>query len=367
MTGKQGIRALLFLAILIGALWVIDANLRFAPEVQSVLIDQRFKEMYTDTENTWDGVILGSSNADRAWAAPLAYKEYGMALYPMTVDGGPFVLIPNVLGEVLKRQELSFAVVELHGLSTDNITPDPSRIRYVTDRMKRSANWLDAVNTGMDYLEAYGAENIPGGDADTLRLSYYFPLIQFHVRTTADELTMADFVTGNTEMKGVFDAKWSYISRQEEPEPDEHYPEATQQQKMLIDRLLAYGSEKGIRLLFFNVATDLSDESTESINAAVAYLREKGCSVLNMNEADALEKCGLDGDSDFYDKNHLNALGARKFTLFLSKWIREQVQVPDHRGDERYQSWEDAADYYDSWYQETLKKAEEWKAENRGQ
>jgi hypothetical protein len=223
--------------------------------------------------------------------------------------------------------------------------------------LKRSANWLNAINTGMEYLEAYGADSIPNGDASLLRLSYYFPLIQFHTRVTQDTLTWEDFFKGETKMKGVFDAKWSYISRQEEPKAITGYPEATDQQKMLIDALLDYGEENGIQLLFFNVATDLDEDVEESINAAVAYLREKGCSVLNMNEAETLEACGLDGTTDFYDENHLNALGAHKFTPFLADWIKSQVEVEDHRGDETYQSWEDAVQYYNDWYQQALVEA----------
>lgn len=339
-------------------MWWLDANIRYAPLDKSLLIDQRFHEMYTDTENTWDGVLLGSSNGDRAWAAPLAYETYGMTMFPMTLDGNPFVLIPNELKEVLKRQNISFAVIELHGLSDENIDPATTRIRYVTDRMKRSLNWLDAVDTGLEYLEAYGADTIPGGDINMLRLSLYFPLIQFHSRLMTEDLTKEDFIVGNTKMKGVFDAKWAAITRQVELKAVEQYPEATQRQKELLDAVFDCGEENGVRLLFLNVATAREEETEASVNGAVRYVKENGYSVLDLNDAQTLEASGLDGDKDFYDTNHLNARGAHKFTLFVSEWIREQLEVPDHRGDEVYQSWEDAAEYYNGWYEGILEKLE---------
>jgi hypothetical protein len=360
MTKKQGIRAVIFLAVLIGLLWWIDKTLRFEATKANLLITRRFNEMYTDTEDTWDGILLGTSDVDRAWAAPLAYEEYGMTAYPMSTDAGPFVLIPNLIEEVLKRQDLSFVVVELHGVSDENLDTDSVKIRRVTDNMRRSANWLDTISTGIEYLEQYSPEMIPYGDSALLRLSYYFPLIQFHSRLMTDSFSWKDIDPGTTKMKGVFTAVSCYQTRRVSLTAQETYPDIQPRQQELIDAVIDCAEEHGLQLLFLNVATDLSETTQSSIAAAVRYVQEQGYPVLDLGSAEVLSASGLDGESDFFDESHLNALGAHKFTPFLAQWIEEQVELSDHRGDERYQSWEDAAENYNEWYEEALVHIRKW-------
>ena len=48
-------------------------------------------------------------------------------------------------------------------------------------------------------------------------------------------------------------------------------------------------------------------------------------------------------DDDFHDDSHLNADGARKFTHAFVKMLYEYVDLPDHRGDPRFKSWDVAA------------------------
>lgn len=359
MTKKQGIRAVIFLAILIGILWWIDATLRFEANRANLLMTRRFDEMYTDTKNTWDGILVGSSNADRAWAAPLAYEEYGMTMYPMSTDGGPFVLLPNVIEEVLKRQDLSFVVVELHGLSDENINTNPVKVRRVTDNMRRSANWANTISRGMEYMEKYSPETM-ASDPGTLRLSYYFPIMQFHSRLMTDNFVLRDFVTGTTKMKGVYTAVQHYKTNRVNIVPHETYPEATDRQKELLNQLFLCAEKYGVKLLFLNVPTDLDESLETSINAAVRYVEEKGYPVLDCNDAQVLAESGMDGEEDFFDENHMNAKGANKFTRFLASWLKENLELEDHRGDGRYQSWEDAAEFYDDWYETSLVDIEKW-------
>lgn len=359
MTKKQGIRAVLFLALLIGILWWIDATLRFDPSTANLMMTRRFNEMYTDTENTWDGVLVGSSNADRAWAAPLAYEQYGMTMYPMSTDGDPFVLIPNIIEEVLKRQDLSFVVVELHGLSDENINTNPIKVRRVTDNMRRSANWADTISTAMDYMETYSPESL-ASEPGTLRMSYYFPIMQFHSRLMTGNLSKGDFNPGTTKMKGVYSAVQHKKTNRVNIVPHENYPEATDRQKELLDAVIFCAEKNGLKLFFLNVPTDLDESLESSINAAVRYVQEKGYPVLDCNDAQVLADSGIDGEEDFFDENHMNAKGAHKFTGFLASWLQENMELEDHRGDERYQSWDNAVDFYNNWYEKSLVDIKKW-------
>lgn len=366
MTKRQGARAVFFLIILLGIIGGLDLASRISMDPSNIHITRRINEMYTDTADTWDGILLGTSYTDRAWAAPAAWEEYGMAVYPMSTDSQPFVLIPNMIEEVLKYQDISFAVVELHGLTSEAVYTDAAKLHRVTDNLKRSSNWINSIENGLAFVEKWNPEAKGEDSLSTLRLSFYFPLLQFHTRLTEENFSILRFPEENkTAMKGVYEAEPSMKTTRISLTAHDTCPEASDQQKELLDAVMECGKENNIALLFVNLATEESREQyQEELNGAVGYVREKGYPVLNLNEAGVLEESGIDEDTDYYDTGHMNALGAHKFTSFLAGWISGQAEVEDHRGDSRYQSWEDAAEYYDGWYQETLNKIEKWKAEN---
>lgn len=353
MTKKQGVRAVVFLAVLIGIVLCLDGVSRLSPD--SAHISRRFRELYTDAADTWDGILLGTSYTDRAWAAPVAWEEQGMAVYPMSTDGQPFVLIPDIIEEVLKYQDISFAVVELHGLTSEALYTDAAKIHRVTDNMKWSSNRAQAIERALSFMSEWSPEALGSDSVGMLRLSCYLPLIQFHSKLTEEGMDSLVLRLGETKQKGTYEAEQSVKTGEIHLAAHENCPKITEPQKELMDAVFACARENGIRLLFLNLATEQSQESyQEELNAAARYARENGYPVLNCNDEEVMVRSGIDENTDYYDTGHMNALGAHKFTGFVASWITENLELEDHRGDNRYQSWEDAADYYDNWYQNAL-------------
>ena len=52
------------------------------------------------------------------------------------------------------------------------------------------------------------------------------------------------------------------------------------------------------------------------------------------------DKIGLDFSTDFYEKSHLNYLGAEKYTRYLGSEIKTRYYISDHRGEKGYEAWE---------------------------
>ena len=73
----------------------------------------------------------------------------------------------------------------------------------------------------------------------------------------------------------------------------------------------------------------------------------------------------MDGSADFYDDEHMNTRGARIYTHYFAGYLKELLDLEDHRGDERYQSWEDAAKTYDAFYEDAMIKIEKRKAKRK--
>ena len=99
----------------------------------------------------------------------------------------------------------------------------------------------------------------------------------------------------------------------------------------------------------------LNQEPNE--DATAEYVEERGYPVLNFNDPEVLEESGMDG-TDFMDTKHLNAKGARTFSEYFSDFLYETLaadtEVQDHRGEEGYESWDEALENYEVFYEETL-------------
>ena len=50
---------------------------------------------------------------------------------------------------------------------------------------------------------------------------------------------------------------------------------------------------------------------------------------------------GIDRATDYYNSKHVNYLGAKKYTAYLTAYIKENYDLPDHRGDKTYSLWEE--------------------------
>lgn len=359
MTKRQGIRAILFLIVLSAVLWTAGSVIGLPKDADISLITRRFNELRTDEKNTWDGIFIGTSMADRAWAAPVAWEEYGMAVYPMATDGQPFVLSTAVIEEVRKYQDISFVMVELHGTRPATLKANDGRMRKVTQHLSVSMNRFNAITKTLEHMDKW----YPGyyDDSAINRLSYYIPLIKFHKRVTSDQFYLRDIYAGVSELKGVYEAARHVAATQVKVSASDAYTELGEEPRELLNELFAYAEEAGIQLIFINTPDAMSEEVKGYVNGAVKYVEDHGYPVLNFYDEEVLEASGINGQDDFIDKKHLNTAGAVKFTDYVGDWLKEIIDIPDHRGDEKYESWDEAVENFKVFYEEFLVGRDAWK------
>lgn len=75
------------------------------------------------------------------------------------------------------------------------------------------------------------------------------------------------------------------------------------------------------------------------------------------------DEIGIDLNTDFRDETHLNILGARKITRYFGPYLKEIVDLEDHRGDSKYSLWEESDFDYAVFEEETIensKKENNW-------
>lgn len=111
--------------------------------------------------------------------------------------------------------------------------------------------------------------------------------------------------------------------------------------------LLEYVSSQDVSILLVESPFVPLENDVEEMNTLLQLAEEYHVPVLNTNEY--TEEMGLDYRTDFYDTNHVNILGAEKYTKFMAEYLAENYDLPDHRNDDQYaEKWGSAYTNYET-------------------
>lgn len=103
--------------------------------------------------------------------------------------------------------------------------------------------------------------------------------------------------------------------------------------------LLQFAKEQNIPLLLVSSPYIINEKDADEIYTLQKIAEEYGIPYLNTNTQEAWDEMGLDLMADFCNSNHLNTIGDQKYTEYVSNYLVENYDLPDHRGDDRYSSW----------------------------
>lgn len=343
-----------------------------------------FNAFYAQKENTIDVVYLGTSATNRYFIGPLAYEESGLAEFDLAAMGLPLIFVQNLIEEVEKTQDPELYIIELRGIlkSSDDVTD--AHIRRITDSMKASSNKYEMIKMALDYVNAdddadsdgadsgagtdstasdtdSSADNtasdtgqtlMTGGSIDDGLLDYYVPIIKYHDRITAGNLTPKDFLLwrSKNQTKGyVTGPNTLTCAPQSEPVYSDETGELNADAEETLTKLLDYcdSLDDDKQVLFVLSPYSMKSGQAEVFNAAAEMVQSRGYDVLNCNQKEITEEIGLDWEKDFYNSKHVNYLGAEKYTKYLNNYLSEHYDLPDRRGDSKYRSWEKAYECYE--------------------
>ncbi|MCQ4635260.1 hypothetical protein NE619_00755 [Anaerovorax odorimutans] len=351
MTKRDGVRSIIFLLICLIAFVGLNKSFSLSQSDENRRVLNTF---YAEKENSLDGIYLGSSAANRFWNAPLAYNETGIAVFDLATSGQPMVLYKYLIEEAEKTQDPKVYIMELREVTESLDKIEEVGIRRATDSMHFNLNRIKAINAAVDYAEGWD------NGVDTEKLNYYFPIIKYHGRWQGGDLTTKDLLQLNRmqETKGFFVSKAR--SLKQEPQKPPVYTTQTEplykEAEELLNDLMDYCDTLDAEVLFvFSPYSEQVAEEVGRINQTVKLVQERGYEVINFNTKEMNEELGIDWSKDCYDPRHLNMLGSEKYTKYLAEYLAEHYDLPDHRGDKDYESWDEAYDFY-----------AEFEAKNRG-
>ena len=320
----------IFLAILIKIFFNISYLFRPISRYRSNIVG-----FYAEKSNTLDIVLIGGSSVYVFWAPYEAWNDHGITSYDLSTDAMSPALLKGLLEESSKTQKPQLYVIDLRALEirdiSENYFSEPY-LRMVTDSMRYSHTRTETIRYAFEYEMPTNKYN----------LSNYFDICMYH--TNWNTLSMDNFLYAENNIENEFKGfkmittalhqrlektDFSYIT---------HEIPLSEESDQILQELLEYCQEKNFNVLFtYSPMLRNSESQKARCNYIERIVNTYGFAFIDSN--DYYTEMALDFDHDFYNEDHVNLYGALKYTKFLSSYIIENYDMPDHRDDIAYNTW----------------------------
>ena len=311
---------------------------------------QTFKAFYAEKDDTIDVMYLGTSASNRYFVNPLAYEETGMTCFTIATMGMPMFFVPDLIQEVQKTQDPKLYIIELRWVLKDREDITDAHIRRVTDNLRYSAIKKDALETAFAAMD--GSKGKLGDITDNM-LDYYIPVVKYHGRLAQGNMSPGDFKLTATK-----NATKGYVMTFNTTKQVNQYPGKVSERRApmsdiaqdaltaTLDACDKITKNSDAEVLFVLSPYCCLKGQKPVFNTAFDMVRDRGYTVLDFNTPQMYDEVGLDFDTDYYNSKHVNFLGAEKYTRYLTDYLQKHYEIPDHRGETGYESWDKAYDAY---------------------
>ena len=105
---------------------------------------------------------------------------------------------------------------------------------------------------------------------------------------------------------------------------------------------------RGIPLCLVLTPSCQANSDQPHINYIESIANEYGLSLLNFNTM--ADELGITANDFWFDGNHITTNASRKISAYLAERLVDQYGLEDHRGDDRFRSWDDFMHYQQNVY-----------------
>lgn len=336
---RKAVRAVVFFIILAGLVMVLN-NLTLNRRSEGCI---QLSEFYEMEEDSIDLLCIGSSHIYYGINTCRLYDEYGIASYLLASPGQPVWLSYYLLEEALKTQEPELVLFDIGTLYRKEEDFGAYSWETLISMKPSYTKWkaIQAVNQYQECVDAVGA---------FLSFPYY------HTRYAA--LTSEDFENTQEIRYHGYKPDFTVITEKElkkwegavqgitdtlvYPKGEKPITERTEEH---LRKLIDLCQEKDIPLLLVNAPyANEVDEKREADAYISRIAQEYGVPLIYGNNF--RQEMQIDFAADLLDASHLNYYGSVKYTDYLAAWIDENCSLPDRRGNEGYQSWQEASELF---------------------
>lgn len=289
--------------------------------------------LYMQPRDTVDVLVTGSSVAYSGCNTNVLWRAFGIASYNLCGAEQPFWETYYLLREALTLQRPKLIVLDAKAATYPKNYSTRARTIQHTFGILHPLRRAEAI---------FGCQEDP-----RTALSFVLAYPQVHNRYT--KLAGEDFIwPPSNQQRG---STWKGYIETDQVEPHVRAFGYVSYQQKLADR-----AEEYVRKIFELaqaedipiVVTAFPSPNYDSDAAYYASLwqlaEEYGVPYINYNET--FYNIGLDYSVDFADWEHLNVRGSIKMSFRLGDDLRKYYQMPDHRGDPAYASYDACAEQW---------------------
>ncbi len=319
--------------IRIGFVLLFIVTLIFLNRLLSIKTEHGIKQaqaLYYQPRESVDVVMMGSSHIHCDINTGLLWEKYGISAYDYSAAEQPLWITYYYLKEFCKYQSPKVVVLDLYS---------PARFKedYQYD-------WIADNLYGMRF--SINKLQMLWDSVEKNRISDYFPAF-FHYHSRYKDLKEEDFkavLAWEGELAS-FKGYTPYLNVEPQIEPElkeEHSGGLTVKSEVYLIKIIEYAKKNDIEL-FLIVTPYITTDEDETVYNRIKEIAQQYGLQFNSTNYD-YDEIGLDFEKDFNDYSHLNYWGSCKFTDYLGKQLLERYEIPDRRGEEGFESWDENAE-----------------------
>ena len=320
---KRIISIFVFLTILASLLYYINGVLLIKRN-DGITPMQNF---YVQEENTIDVLLLGSSHTGMNLDTEVLWNEYGISSYALWGSMQPFWNTYYFLMEALKTQTPKVIIMDVYAATFDFEYSDEARQLTNVGGMNLSLNKWNAIKASAPRERWFD-------------LLTGFPL--YHSRY--NEITQDDFQHFPWSENLIDNKGTSYrygiaenFSLENASLITERKPILEKEETYLL-KIIQLSREKNIPLVLVTTPTVSRIDEQPYYNYIQDIAERYDVEYYNFNLMDS--ETGFNSNDFWTDGSHINTNGSRKITSYLGNLLQMKYEVPDHRGEAEYISWE---------------------------
>ena len=308
---------------------------------------QRLRAFYMEDRDSLDVVVIGSSEVKLGYSAPEVYRTTKVTSYPYCFSVNPVPLWTYEMKDIQKRQHPDVLVVEINGAvyQKDKHIHSKGAFYKLADSMPLSPNKIRMASRE--------------GDSDLL--SCLFPIIRYHGDWTEigksddyKDIMMLDR-HGHAILRGTQSPLYQAKIPDKKPYPDDkETAKMNDDAEEALKDFLKDCKSSGIENILFVQFPHLtiykkSYNRHKRYNRAAEIIADAGYEYVDFSAMK--DEIGLDPQTDFYDSEHMNAGGQKKFSDFMGRYIRDKYGLaPSKLSQKQQQQWDESVDYIERYY-----------------
>ncbi len=332
------------------------------------------KGFYTEPKDSLDVVLIGASEIYTGYSPTEAWKEHGYTSYDLASPGLPGTMYKSMLKEVLRKQKPKVVVFEFNGfLYEEEYFQRSGNLHNYIDNMQISSNWVETIRENIPkeeqkyyffplstyhdnwkrpsgcmkniaakaVIKLSGRSNLKG--VGQLQKYYFFPLSTYHDNWKRPSGCMKNIaakavikLSGRSNLKGV--GQFSLIRSKKEKLSKDNTIMLTDLGRKKLHELCQTCKEEGVENVLFARFPHLRETGNKKVYPEIEQIvTSYGYDFVNLND---YKKLGLEKDHDFYNRDHLNYWGMKKFTKFFSNYLVTNYDLKPTKDEKLKERWD---------------------------